>query len=98
MNIAGERAWCGQCTAPVVLEGNVPIIGLFLDALPGWQSPGLCGGGEGLRRAEVLALMDLHGIAPTERPEHWAAIADLEGQMRSIFAERREEQRGQDTT
>jgi hypothetical protein len=89
MDIRGQRTWCEDCTAPVVLEENVPLITLFLDALPAWQGgQGLMGATamEGFDRAQLLALFDLSGILPADRPDAWTALRDLESEYRTIRA------------
>ncbi|WP_295400429.1 hypothetical protein [uncultured Thiocystis sp.] len=89
MDIRGQRTWCADCTAPEVLHENVPLITLFLDALPAWQGgQGLMGATlmEGFDRAQLLALMDLRGIAPADRAETWGALRDLEAEYRVIRA------------
>lgn len=87
MDIRGRRTWCADCTAPVVLEENVPLITLFLDALPAWQGgQGLMGATpmEGFDRAQVLALMALRGVSVEDRQDTWAAIAEMEAEYRAI--------------
>ncbi|AFL75408.1 hypothetical protein [Thiocystis violascens] len=89
MDIRGQRTWCADCTAPEVLHENLPLIRLFLDALPAWQGgQGLMGATvmEGFDRTQVLALMDLSGIAPADRPDTWDALRDLEAEYRTIRA------------
>lgn len=39
---------------------------------------------EGFDRTQLLALFDLYDIPPTERPELWSALADLEDEYRAI--------------
>ena len=89
MDIRGQRTWCQDCTAPVVMEENVAVITLFLDALPAWQGgQGLMGATlmEGFDRAQLLALFDLNGIQPADRPDTWDALRDLEAEYRTIRA------------
>lgn len=91
MDIRGRRTWCADCTAPEVLAENVPLIELFLQALPAWQGgQGLMGATlmEGFDRTQVLALMDLRSIPASDRPETWSALVDLEAEYRRIRAER----------
>jgi hypothetical protein len=86
MEIRGERTWCAKCQAPEVWHRNVPTVELFLEALPAWRSTGLDRIAEGFDRAEIAALMDLRGIPPAERPDTWAALAEMEGETRLIRA------------
>ena len=89
MDIRGQRTWCDDCTAVVVLPDNVPIIELFLEALPAWiGGSGLLGSVlmEGFDRAQILALLELRGITAKDRPDTWAALADLESDYRTIRA------------
>lgn len=91
MTIRGERTWCGKCQAPEVFPENLPILGLFIDLLPAYQIPGAMGAAtiqEGFDRAAVPGMMDLHAIPPTERPETWAALRELELELRGIRAAR----------
>ena len=93
MDIRGERTWCDDCTAPVVLHENVPLIELFLEALPAYHGgQGFFGSSamEGFDRAGVLALMELRGVPSDERPEAWRALSELEAEYRTIRAERAE--------
>ena len=92
MRIRQSRTWCADCTAPEVFPENAGLLMLFLDALPAWREPGGLGEGGlmgGFQRAEVLALCDLHGIAPAARAETWEAIRDLEAELRRILAAQR---------
>lgn len=89
MDIRGQRTWCDGCTAPEVLPDSVPVIELFLEALPAWQGgQGLMGTTlmEGFDRCQIVALMDLRGLPPDDRPDTWAALYDLESEYRTIRA------------
>lgn len=91
MDIRGQRTWCADCTAPEVWPENVPLIELFLEALPAYHGgQGFFGSSalEGFDRAGVLALMELRGVPTDERPESWRALADLEAEYRTIRAAR----------
>lgn len=92
MKIRKARTWCEDCTAPEVFPENVPIVLLFLDALPAWQVAGGMGGGPlmpGFDRSQVASLMRLHGIKPKRWRKTWAAIRELEGELRGILDARR---------
>lgn len=89
MDIRGQRTWCKDCTAPIVLSDNVTIVTLFLEALPAYH----CGQGffgsvavEGFDRTAILSLMELHCIAVNERVELWSALSELEDEYRRIRA------------
>lgn len=93
MDIRGQRTWCDKCTAPVVLPENVPLIELFIEALPAYHGgQGLFGSSvtEGFDRASVLALMELRGVLSEEHPEAWRALSEMEAEYRTIRAERAE--------
>lgn len=94
MRIRGEPVWCERCTAPEVHPENVPVVHLFLDALPSYRLAGGMGATtamEGFDRAEIVALMDLRGIAPSDRPATWDALRELEAELRAIRAARAKE-------
>jgi hypothetical protein len=93
MEIRGEQTWCAKCQAPEVWHDNVPLIDLYLDALPAWRMTGMEHAVEGLDRGEVLALMDLRGIAPADRAETWGALAELETETRRIRADHKRQGR-----
>ena len=84
MRIRGEATWCDACQAPELWHCNVPIVELYLEALPTWRSGGLDRISEGFDRAELLALMTLRGVA--DPAEAWAALAELEAETRAIRA------------
>jgi hypothetical protein len=88
MNVRNERTWCERCQAPEVHPDNVPLIDLFLDALPVYQLPGMAGGGlmEGFDRGAMPGLMDLHAIPADQRPAAWEAMREMEAEFRSIRA------------
>ena len=89
MSIRGERTWCGKCQAPEVFPENLPILALFLDLLPAYQIAGGMGAAtlqEGFDRAAVPGLMDLHGIPAPERTETWAALREMECELRRVRA------------
>lgn len=88
MKVRGERTWCERCQAPEVFHDNLPILDLFLDALPAYQVAGMAGGGlmDGFDRGALPGLMDLHGIGQADRPATWEALRELEAEFRSIRA------------
>lgn len=91
MEIRGERRWCDRCTAPAVLPENVLPIRIFLDALPAYREGGGFFGAvivPGFARHELLALMEMHGVSPQDRPEVLLAVLELEEEFRRIRAER----------
>jgi hypothetical protein len=85
MDIRGERRWCDDCTAPLVPLDHVPLIQLFLDALPCWR----VGGGmvpvlmEGFDRAELAALI-AHRELSESPAEAMSALLDMEREYREI--------------
>jgi len=85
MRIRNQRIWCPTCTAPELWHSNLPLVELYLEALPAWRTAGM--GGqlmEGFDRAEIAALMDLRAIE--DRPGAWAALAEMEAETRRIRA------------
>lgn len=85
MQIRKAETWCGRCTAPEVLPENVEPVLLFLRALPAWRTKGMDRICEGFDRGEVLALMELQGVA--DRAATWEALIDLEAELARIRAE-----------
>jgi hypothetical protein len=85
MDIRGERRWCDDCTAPLVPLDQVPLIQLFLDAMPCWR---VSGGMvpvlmEGFDRAELAALIAHRELS--ESPiEAMTAMLDMEREYREI--------------
>lgn len=87
MDIRGERRWCDDCTAPLVPLSDVPVIRLFLDALPCWR---VAGGMvpvlmEGFDRGELAALI-AHRELSESPAEAMTAILDMEREYREIRA------------
>lgn len=89
MDIRGERTWCDQCKAPGVHMDNVPLVELFLEALPAWRTTGMDRILEGFDRAEILAMMHMRGVSDTA--DAWSAIALMEGELARIRALGRKE-------
>jgi hypothetical protein len=91
MEIRKEKAWCPTCTAPEVWPVNVPLVELYLQALPTWRTPEAGRLQEGFDRSELRDLMTLRGIPAAEQTETWTLLAALEAQTREIRALKREE-------
>jgi hypothetical protein len=87
MDIRRERRWCDDCTAPLIPLDQVPLIQLFLDALPCWR----VGGGmvpvlmEGFDRGE-LAVLIAHRDLSESPVEAMSAMLDMEREYREIRA------------
>jgi hypothetical protein len=88
MEIRGERTWCPDCTAPRIPPAQVPLITLFLDALPAWRPSGgmvpvLM---EGFDRAELRALIHCRRRAdlPVSRRQAYAVLLEMEADYRAI--------------
>jgi hypothetical protein len=78
--------WCEACQAPEVWPENLPVLELFLQALPAYRTTGLDRVAEGFDRAEVWRLMDLNDVPAAERGERWAALYTLEQELAGIRA------------
>ena len=90
--IRSSDDWCGKCTAVDLYPENLDAVLLFLEALPTWRTTGMDRIAEGFDRAEVVALMELRGTA--DRSAAWVALRDLEGELASIRASKREAKHG----
>lgn len=95
MQIRGARTWCERCQAPEVFPENVPLVELFLDALPAYRVGGMGGGPaiEGFDRAAMPGLMALHRIAPADQPDAWDALREMETRFRQIRRLRADEEK-----
>lgn len=85
MQIRKERTWCPTCTAPVVEEENLPVLDMFIDALPAFRTEGHLQAG--FDRREVSELMDLHGVE--DKAGMWTALRSMESEMRKWLNEAR---------
>lgn len=89
MEIRRERTWCPTCTAWELWPQNLPVARLYLRALDEWRGPDT--GRKGFEPAQVLALMQLSGIAQDEQPRIWELLAAMENETKMILAKRRSE-------